>query len=183
MKNIYAILLLTVSLTANAGSSLVVHLTGHHINSGYDYNEENYGLGYRINTGTEVGFFRNSYYGTDNDKANGAGYSLYAKQLIWHTYIGNTEFALDVGAAMYGGDGNLPVIPLVQPMVKFDIGHNNKIIFSYLPVIANTYSERDITTDYYDSEGNIIETITETEKYNESIMYGVITISFSHYFK
>jgi len=79
---------------------LVLNLASNHINSIHQFNEKNLGLGYRFDNKVEVGFFQNSYYKNDHERANGTGYSVYFKTTYAETnIIDNVTFGIDIGAA------------------------------------------------------------------------------------
>ena len=70
---------LLISSSSAMSDELVLNLASNHINSIHQFNEKNLGLGYRFDNKVEVGFFQNSYYKNDHERANGTGYSVYYK--------------------------------------------------------------------------------------------------------
>lgn len=164
MKSLFiALLLLSSTVSAD---EIVVNIASYHINSVYDFNENNIGLGYRdTSRNIEVGFFRNSYYKTDSEFANGFGYSVYIKGSGYSKLVNEyLMLNVDFGLSIYGRDGTLPFIPIVQPMLMFKPLKDININMGYMPMFAEV--ER--------------KDLDNTTK--KSVMYGLLTLSVSYSF-
>ena len=164
MKNILLVILL-LSSSVVAADEIIFNLASHHINSAVQYNEKNYGIGYRNGTyDIEVGYFRNSYYHVNVPKAQGKGYSVYIKGSIWDTVINRYfKIGVDIGLAFYGNDG-APIVPIIQPMVMVRPFNRLSFNFGYMPMFAETA--------YVDESGAVVK----------STMRGMFTLSASYHF-
>ncbi len=165
MKSILLTILLLLSSAVSA-DEIILNIASRHFNSAVEYNETNYGLGYRNEAqNIEIGYFRNSYYHLTGADVNGIGYSVYIKGSAWDMVINRyLKIGVDVGLAVYGRDGSLPIMPIVQPLVR--IRPFNRITFNvgYLPMFVETKQEADDGT-------------AET-----STMLGMLTLSASYLF-
>lgn len=161
---IVALMLFTTAATAD---ELVINLASYHVDSVVDFNERNYGIGYRwAEENIEVGFFRNSYYGLVGPDVNGIGYSLYAKGSAGNFQINKYIWInCDVGLAIYGADGPLPIMPIVQPMLILKPFKRINVNMGYMPIF-----------------GEVIEYGTEGEETKKSTMKGVLTLSVGYIF-
>ena len=136
-------LLMSFSVIA---TELVLPLGSYHINSAREFNERNYGVGVRFQDIFELGIFRNSYYKITGDDANGNGYSPYFKATVYDLPLTSwLDFRADVGVAMYGNDGHLPVMPIVLPNVRLHYDRWSTTIGFY-PTFANTEGENGETS-------------------------------------
>ena len=164
MKTLFLIILLSVS-SAAASSEIVINLASVHINSVVDYNEQNYGLGYRTDNNIEFGFFRNSYYDLNTVDSQGTGYSPYIKGSLWNTALNPyIKLGIDIGLAYYGKDGPIAILPIVQPLLTISPLTDININVGYVPMLQKL--------EHTDADG------TTTEK----TMYGMVTLSVSYTF-
>lgn len=166
MKKLLLLVTLLLS-TGAAADELVINLASHHIDSVVDFNERNYGIGYRwADENIEVGFFRNSYAGMVAPDVNGLGYSLYAKGSAGNFQINKYIWInCDVGLAVYGADGPLPIMPIVQPMLILKPLKRINVNLGYMPMFYETV--------LYDVDGNELK---------KSTMKGVLTLSVGYLF-
>ena len=145
MKSFIIVLILLVSTGANAGE-LIINVASLHINSSVNYNQNNFGLGYRsdnnlLNAALEIGFFRNSFY--DKPKifgSNGNGYTIYFKgSVIEARAAAALSFGIDAGIAFYGKDGPNPILPILQAIAKINITKSLAVNLGILPHVQDTY--------------------------------------------
>ena len=165
MKRILLVILL-LSSSAVSADEIILNLASRHLNSAVPYNETNYGLAYRSEAqNIEFGYFRNSYYGLTGPDVNGIGYSVYIKGSAWDKVINRyLKIGIDVGLAIYGQDGSLPIMPIVQPMVMVRPFNRLSFNIGYMPLF--------IETKQVDDDGT---TATST-------MLGMLTLSASFHF-
>ena len=165
MKRILLVILL-LSASVVTADEIILNIGSRHINSAVEYNENNYGLGYRWEAeNIELGYFRNSYYHLNASDAKGIGYSVYIKGSAWDTVINRYfKIGIDVGLAIYGKDGVSPILPIIQPMVMVRPFNRLSFNIGYMPLF--------IETKTIDDSG---ETVT-------SDMLGMLTLSASYHF-
>ena len=159
-RHIYLLITLVIVLwfaPSAKSDELVVNLASNHLNSAFNFNEVNPGLGIKMNN-TEIGFFRNSYHNTNATDARGDGYSLYTKFTFREGML-NSRFgySLDLGLAYYGDDGPYSLVPIVQPQLKFFLTKRNVLNLGYVPIFIDTW------------DGN-----------EHSRMKGLLTLSYSY---
>ena len=165
MKRILLVILL-LSASVVTADEIILNIGSRHINSAVEYNETNYGIGYRNGTyDIEIGYFRNSYYHLNTPNANGNGYTPYIKGSIWDKVINRyLKIGLDIGLALYGTDGTIPLLPIIQPMVMVRPFNRLSFNFGYVPLITETYN------------------VNEAGEAATSTMLGMFTLSASYHF-